>query len=185
MTVKRPWLVLALAVAPGLAAQRPDSGMQDDSARLETLRQEVQQRYNARAHDVLGLSPAQAAKFDSTQERAWGQRRDLMLQRRRINLALQGQMRPGVAANGDSVNRLLDARQRVNESLRHVDDQEDREMAGYLTPVQRAQYQTFRGRFRERMGEALRHQQGGGGGFRGRPGPRQRPGGLPPRRRRP
>lgn len=184
--MKRLGVVLVLCVAPGLVAQRPDSGMQDDSARIESLRQEIQQRYNARAHEVLGLSPAQAAKFDSTQERAWGQRRDLMLQRRRINLGLQGQMRPGVAAQADSVSRLLDARQRVNESLVRVDDQEDREMAGYLTPVQRAQYQTFRGRFRERMGEAIRHQQGAGGGLRGRPGPGRRGGGgVPPRRRRP
>jgi hypothetical protein len=183
MTVKRLWLALVVAAAPSLAAQQPDSGVQDDSARIENLRQEIQQRYSARAHEVLGLSPAQAAKFDTTQERAWAQRRDLMLQRRRINVALQNQMQPGRAANADSVGRLLDARHRVNESLLRVDDQEDREMAGYLTPVQRAQYQTFRGKFRERMGEAMRHQQGGGG-FRGPPGPRQRPG-APPRRRRP
>ncbi len=181
--MKRVWLALLLCGARGLAAQQSDSGMQGDSARMENLRQEIQQRYSARAREVLGLTPAQGAKFDSTQERAWAQRRDLMLERRRINLALEGQMRPGVAARPDSVSRLLDARQRVNESLLRVDDQEDREMTGYLTPVQRAQYQTFRGKFRERMGEAMRH--GGGGGVRGRPGQRQRPGGVPSRRRRP
>jgi len=184
MTVKRLWLALLMCGTARLAAQQPDSGMQDDSTRLETLRQEVQQRYSARAHEVLGLTPAQAAKFDSTQERAWGQRRDLVLQRRQINFALQDQMRPGVAARSDSVSRLLDARQRVNESLRRVDDQEDREMAGYLTPVQRAQYQAFRSHIRERMGEAMRHQQGAGGG-RMRDGARPRPRvqGRPPRRR--
>jgi hypothetical protein len=184
MTMRQLWLALLLCGAARLAAQQPDSGMQDDSARLETLRQEVQQRYKARAHEVLGLTPAQATKFDSTQDRAWGQRRDLMLQRRRINFALQDQMRPGVAARSDSVSRLLDARQRVNESLRRVDDQEDREMAGYLTPVQRARYQSFRGHVRERMGEAMRHQQGGGGGrMRDGARPRPRAQGRPPRRR--
>lgn len=181
--MKQLWLALLMCGTSHLAAQQPDSGMQDDSARLETLRQEVQQRYGARAHEVLGLTPAQAAKFDSTQARAWAQRRDLMLQRRRINVALQGQMRPGVAAKPDSVSRLLDARRQVGESLLRVDDQEDHEMAGYLTPVQRAQYQTFRGKFRERMGEAMRH--GGGAGMRPRPGQRPRAGGVPPRRRRP
>jgi hypothetical protein len=184
MTMKQLWLALLLCGARGIAAQQPDSGMQDDSTRLESLRQEVQQRYSARAHEVLGLSAAQAAKFDSTQGRAWAQRRDLMVQRRRINLAMQDQMRPGVAARPDSVSRLLDGRQRVNESLRRVDDQEDREMSGYLSPVQRAQYQTFRGRFRERMGEALRHQQAGGGArMRAGPRPRPRTQGRPPRRR--
>ncbi len=182
MTVKQLWLALLLCGGRAVGAQQPDSGMQDDSARMENLRQEIQQRYSARAHEVLRLSPAQATQFDTTQERAWAQRRDLMVQRRRINVALQDQMQPGRAADADSVGRLLDARHRVSESLLRVDDQEDREMAGYLTPVQRAQYQTFRGKFRERMGEAIRHQQGGGG-FRGRPGPRQRPG-APARRRR-
>ncbi len=165
MTVKQLWLALLMC----------------GTARLESLRQEFQQRYNARAHELLGLTPAQAAKFDSTQSRAWAQRRDLILQRRRINLALQGQMRPGRPANADSVSRLLDSRRRVNESLRGVDDREDREMEGYLSPVQRAQYQTFRGNVREHMGEAMRHQPG----VRGRPGQRQRPGAVPPRRRRP
>src|SRR5690242_10492402 len=183
MTVKQLWLALLMCGTARLAAQRPDSGMQDDSARLEGLRQEFQQRYSTRAHEVLGLTPAQAAKFDSTQARAWAQRRDLVLQRRQINLAMQDQMRPGRAANADSVSRLLDARQRVNESLRRVDDQEDREMAGYLTPVQRAQYQTYRIKVWERIGEAARH--GGGPGMRQRPGQRPRAGGMPPRRRRP
>ena len=100
--MKQLWLALLMCGTARLAAQQPDSGMQDDSARLESLRQEFQQRYKARAHELLGLTPAQAAKFDSTQSRAWAQRRDLILQRRRINLALQGQMRPGRPANADT-----------------------------------------------------------------------------------
>ena len=184
MTVKQLWLVLLMCGTARLAAQRPDSGMLGDSARLEGLRQEFQERYNGRAHELLGLTPAQAAKFDSTQSRAWAQRRDLMLQRQRINFALQGQMRPGVAAKPDSVSRLLDSRRRVNESLRGVDDQEDREMEGYLTPVQRAQYQTFRVNVRVHMGEAIRHQPAGGGGrMRDGARPRPRAPGRPPRRR--
>ena len=120
MTVKQLWLALVMCGTARLAAQQPDSGMRDDSARLETLRQEVQQRYNARAHEVLGLTPAQAAKFDSTQTRAWAQRRNLILQRRQINVALQDQMRPGVAAKADSVSHLLDARRRAQLFARNA-----------------------------------------------------------------
>jgi len=170
------WFLLVVAVPVGLAAQNPaDSGVASDSVRLESLRQEILDRYRARAHEVLNLGTDQVGRFDSTQAQAWVQRRDLMLQRQRINMALRWQLRPGVAANPDSVSKLLDARHRVSESLFRVDDQEDRDMAGFLTPVQRAQYQEFRQRFRERVAEVLRG---------GRPG-MMRPGMRPGRRLRP
>ena len=156
------WIALSAAAATTLAAQNPgDSGVAADSTQLETLRQEVLERYRTRAHEVLGLNPDQAARFDSAQARAWGQRRPLMLERRRINQALQGQMQPGMAANADSVSKLLDARRRVTQSLFQVDDQEDHELAGFLNPVQRARYQEFRQRFRERIAEAVRNNRGG------------------------
>ncbi len=155
--MRSPWLLSIVALAGALAAQTPsDSGIVSDSLRMESLRQEVLDRYRARAHDALGLSAEQAIRFDSAQAHAWSQRRGLMLERQRINMALRWQMRPGYPANADSVNKLLDARRRVTESLFHVDDQEDRELAGFLNPVQRAQYQEFRQRFRERVAEAQR-----------------------------
>lgn len=156
------WIVLSMAAATTLAAQNPDSGLGPgaDSQHLESLRQEVLDRYRTRAHELLGLTPDQATKFDSAQSHAWAARRQLMVQRRQVNMALQGQMRPGVAANSDSVGKLLDARQRVTQSLFQVDGQEDREMAVFLTPVQRAQYQEFRQRFRERIAEAIRNNRG-------------------------
>lgn len=167
------WFVLVVVLPVGLAAQNPaDSGVASDSVRLESLRQEILDRYRTRAHEVLNLGTDQVSRFDSTQAHAWVQRRDLMLQRQRINMALRWQLRPGVAANPDSVSKLLDARHRVSESLFRVDDQEDRDMVGFLTPVQRAQYQEFRQRFRERVAEVLRS---------GRPG-LMRPGMRPGRR---
>jgi hypothetical protein len=172
------WLALSVAAATTLAAQNPaDSGTTGDSAHLENLRQAVLDRFRTRAHQLLGLSPDQAVKFDSTQSRAWAQRRQYMMDRQRTNMALQDQMRPGVAANPDSVSKLLDARRQVTQSLFKVDDQEDREMAGFLNPVQRAQYQEFRQRFRERIAEAVRNNRGG----MMRPGlrPRMRPGVRP------
>ena len=155
-------MALSMAAATTLAAQNPaDSGMAGDSARLEGLRAEVRDRFRARAHELLGLNADQAVRFDSALSRAWAERTQDMMSRRRINMALQEQMRPGVAANSDSVSKLLDARQRVTQSLFQVDDREDREMAGFLNPVQRAQYQEFRQRFRERIAEAVRNNRGG------------------------
>lgn len=172
------WIVCSMAAATTLAAQQPgDSGMAGDSVRMDSLRQRVLDRFRTRAHEVLKLTPDQAAKFDSVQSNTWAERRQLMMERRRINVALQDQMQPGVAANADSVSRLLDARRQVTEQLFQVDDREDREMAGFLSPVQRAKYQEFRQHFRERIAEAARNN---------RPGmmrPGLRPGFHPPVRR--
>ena len=85
----------------------------------------------------------------------------------------------GVAANGDSVRRLMDARRQNRERLLRIEDDEDREMSVYLTPVQRAQFQMLRSRFLERVNELRQQRQG-----RGRPGVMGRPragGGMRPR----
>ncbi|HKE90810.1 MAG TPA: hypothetical protein VKB45_10755 [Gemmatimonadales bacterium] len=155
------WFAVSMAAATTLTAQNPaDSGVAADSGRLALLRKEIIVRYLARAHEVLGLTPDQAVKFDSTQARAWEQRRQLLVERQQINMAMRDQMRPGMPANPDSVSKLLESRRRVTESLFRVDDQEDREMTAYLNPVQRAQYQEFRQHFRERIAEAVRNRPG-------------------------
>ena len=175
------WIAVAMAAATTLAAQNPDS-MQagPDSQQLDNLRKEVLTRYRTRAHELLGLTPDQASRFDTAQSRAWEQRRQLMMQRREINMALMSQMRPGRQANADSVSKLLDSRRQVSERLFKVDDQEDQEMARFLDPVQRAQYQEFRQRFRERIAEAMRNNRGGMLRPGMRPGvrPGLRPGGM-------
>ena len=78
-------------------------------------------------------------------------RRTLEEDERRYRAALAGQLRPGVAANQDSVARLMDAilevRSRYVESYRD----EMKEMAAYLTPSQRAQYFILRERLLDRV----------------------------------
>jgi hypothetical protein len=72
------------------------------------------------------------------------------LERRR---ALDGQMRPGEPANADSVNRLMDGMRAGRAEMVKIDQDEDREMSGYLTPVQRARFLQMRERLMQRVGE--------------------------------
>src|SRR2546425_3267081 len=62
-------------------------------------------------------------------------------------------MRPGVAANADSVRRLMDGMRAGREQMLKIERDEDREMGGYLNPVQRARYQQLRERFMQRVNE--------------------------------
>ena len=86
------------------------------------------------------------------------------LQRRR---ALENQMQPGIAANSDSVRKLMDGIQAGRAEMLKIEQDQDREMAGYLTPVQRARYQQMRERFMQRVGELRMERREGRGMGRG------------------
>jgi hypothetical protein len=184
--MKRLWLVLSLVLAPGLAAQEPAAPQRPDTAEAERLRAQIEQRFAQRVQEELHLTPDQATKLRASQERFGGQRRALMRQQMDRRMALEDQMQPGVAANADSVRKLMDANQAGRAQMLKIDQDEDREMGGYLTPVQRARYQQMREGLMRRVMEMRAQRRGqmgpgrrGGGGEPGmrprRMRPRQRP----------
>lgn len=178
----RKLLVLSLAVllTPGLAAQQRDSVRQrSDTGEAGRLRAEIEDRFAQRVQQDLKLSPEQTTKLRATQERFGPRRRTLMQQQGERRRALDDQMQPGVAANSDSVRKLMDGIRSGRAEMFKIEQDEDQEMAGYLNPVQRARYQHMRERFIQRVGEMRREGRGigrgRGTGVRGRgPGPRRR-----------
>jgi len=181
--MKRLWLVLSLVLAPGLAAQEPAAPQRPDTAEAERLRAQIEQRFSQRVQEELHLTPDQAAKLRASQEKFGAQRRTLMRQQMERRMALDDQMQPGIAANADSVRKLMDANQAARGQMFKLEQDEDREMSGYLTPVQRARYQQMREGFMRRVAE-MRAQRRGGAGRMGPgmgPGQRARPEGRRPR----
>jgi len=166
-------ILLALTLAVVQQPSSPAPGT--DSAEAGRLRRRIEERFAARVQQELGLTADQATKLRATQERFGERRRTLMRQQMGRRLALQGQMRPGEAADADSVKRLMDGLHAGRGEMLTLDQDEDRDMAGYLTPVQRARYQMMRQRFLERVNE-MREQRRGRMG----PGPRARPEGRRP-----
>ena len=182
--IKRMWWVLMLAAAVPLSAQDPTGGGAEPQDTVESaqLRQQIEQRFHEIVRQRLALTDDQDAKLRATQEKYRTQRQPLFQRQFAVNQALDDQMRPGIAANPDSVRRMMDERQQIRGRLFQVDQDEDREMSGYLTPVQRAQFQMLRGRFIQRISELRQQRQRGGTG--GRPGVMGRPragGGMRPR----
>jgi Spy/CpxP family protein refolding chaperone len=147
--------VLGLLLAPVLAAQQ-DSAALPDSGERERLQQEIERRFGAVVQQQLGLSNDQADRLRATEERFRTRRRVIVRQQLLLRFGLQDQMRPGRAANPDSVRRLMDAMQANRGDLLRLDQEQDREMAGYLTPVQRARYQMLRERLLLRLQEVRR-----------------------------
>ena len=159
----RKYILLSLAVlfAPCLAAQQRDSmSAQSDTAEAGRLRREIERRFSDRVQQDLKLTPDQATKLRATQERFGARRRTLMEQQMTRRRALEGQMQPGVAANSDSVRKLMDGIGAGRAEMVKIEQDEDQEMSGYLTPVQCARYQRMREQFIQRVGEMRREGRG-------------------------
>ncbi len=145
--MRTTWMLgLALLIAAPLGAQ----GL-DNPARAGELRRLVEERFAARVREELALTDAQAARLRETTGTYFRRRRDLEAEERRLREALAGQLRPGVAADQDSVARLTEALMALK--LRYVETYRDelRDLAGFLDPVQRAQFFVLRERLLERV----------------------------------
>jgi hypothetical protein len=150
-------LVLALAVGSRgtVSAQDPDTTRPP----ARELRQRIEERFAQRVQEQLGLTDEQTAKLRTTSREYGDRRRVLETRERELRLALTGQLRPGMAADQDSVARLtralLDLRVDYAKSWR-----EEMNDLSYLTPVQRAQLYVMRDRLLQRVQE-IRDERGG------------------------
>jgi len=184
----RVWVtVLALAVCappPVAQAQQPDSAGVEDPA-VPALRQQIRQRWHEHVRQTLGLTDDQATKVQSTEDRFEQLRVLHRGQIRDINRQLNEELRGGKPNNG-RVNQLIQQRQETRMMLEQLNRDEDKEMAGYLSPPQRVRYQQERVRLQERIAEFVRHRReqarGGGGGQTGPSAPRRGVGGDQGRR---
>lgn len=145
---------LAALLAAPLAAQQP-------TPERGALRQRIQQAFLRRVTEELGLTPTQVSQLRATEQRMFTRRRTLEGETRRLNQALARQLRPGVAANPDSVATLTDSLLSLRVSYARVFQEEEEEMSHYLTPVQRGQYYLLRERLLQRVQEVRKGRRGG------------------------
>jgi len=162
----KAFLVLGLAVilAPGLAAQRDSVRQLTDTGQAEELRMLIEQRFTARVQQELKLTNDQTAKLKDAQQRFGPRRRALMQQQLQRRRALEGQMQPGVAANQDSVRKLMDGLDAARLEMVRIQQEENRELGNFLTPVQQWRYNQMRERLMQRVGEMRRQGRGMGRG---------------------
>jgi hypothetical protein len=169
MTIRTPLMLLALAtlVSPmTLSAQDPGP----DPARAQQLRRELEQRFAARLKEELALTDEQDGRVRAVMATYADRRRVLEGQERTLRQALTQQLRPGVAANADSVGHLVDAISAGRTSYAQLVQAEMKELATVLTPIQRGQLFLLRDRLLQRAMD-LRQQRVQGGRPPGPPGP--------------
>ena len=141
---------VCLAVASPVAAQE----VGEDTGRAGQLRRQIEDRFAARVQEELGLTDQQALKLRETVGIYFVKRRTLEAEERRLRQTLATELRPGVAANKDNVGRLTD--QLLDNKVRYVQTyrEEVHDLAGFLDPVQRAQFLIMRERLLDPVREA-------------------------------
>ena len=172
--------IATLLFATNSASAQARQGQPRDSAgtqRRAALEGQVRQRIAVMVKQRLQLSDAQAQQLQETEGRFELRRRDLMQREQGLRQDLRQQLTPGVAADEQRVASLLDQIMAVHRERVTMTEQEQRDLARFLTPIQRAKYLGLQGELRNRI-EGMR--QGGRAGRPGRAGAGQRPPGRRP-----
>lgn len=137
------------------------------------LEQQFRERAARLAQQRLDLTDPQLEKLEQSNARFAPQLRQLAAQDRDIRTQLRQEMMAGNSANQQRVSDLLDASLRLQKQRIAVVESEQKDLAGFLTPVQRARYIFLQAQFRKRAeelsGQGGRPNQGLGGQRKRRP----------------
>ena len=137
-------LVVLPAIAGTLAAQPP---------RSPALRRELEQRFAAQMREQLQLSNEQETKVRGIMSGFAERRRTMEAEERAMREALNGQLRPGIAADADSVSKLVDGISVARVNYARLVQDEMKELSTVLDPVQRGQLFLMRDRLLQRVQE--------------------------------
>lgn len=127
----------------------------NEPARAAQLRELIEQRFGERLRIELGLTNDQAGRMRIALAGLAARRRVMEHDERLVRQALAAQLRPGIAANPDSVGRLVDALTSQRIAYAQTFRDEMRELGTILTPVQRGQYLMARDRLMQRAQDAI------------------------------
>ena len=144
-------LVLAgSGVAAPAAAQRQPREPSRDRALLE---ERFQQRLGEVLRQRLDLSDEQFRRLREVNQKFEGQRRTLFQSEREVRVGMRKALRDDSTASNDEVARLMDRAIQLQRQRLELLEAEQRELAQFLTPIQRAKYFGFQEQLRRQMEE--------------------------------
>jgi Spy/CpxP family protein refolding chaperone len=140
----------------GAAEARPEAGTNAPGRRQQMERQ-LRQRLWQVTKTQVGLTDAQMTKLGETTQRFDARRRTINQQERAERVALRQQILAGDRADQNRVAASLAHLQELQRQRVELQAEEQRELSGYMTPVQRARFAALQEQVRRRV-EALRRQ---------------------------
>ena len=158
--------LLSVGGAPAhVAAQRAAP----DNPRRAELEQQIRQRMARMLKERVGLDDAQFEKTVAVNRRFDARRRALVEQERDVRIGMRQEVMLEEQANQERVARLLDQAIQVQRLRLQLMEDEQRALAEFLTPVQRAKYMAVQEQIHRALEEMRRPGAGRSPGAR-RPG---------------
>ncbi|HJU89699.1 MAG TPA: Spy/CpxP family protein refolding chaperone [Gemmatimonadaceae bacterium] len=155
------FLVALLAMAATSSSGAQGVGPRGGQRRAE-VEQRVRQQFARVVKERLALTDEQLRQLGETSRKYEARRRLLLEQERDARMGLRQELVAGDdKANQQRVSRLLDQLIAVQRQRIELVEQEQRELASFLTPVQRAKFAAMQEQLRKRMQERARNRQQG------------------------
>lgn len=145
--IRRRLLCFVLVLAtPAFAQDRPA-----DEARRDSLEARVRSRMTQILRTQVQLDDEQLRRLQAHNRRFEGQRRGLLEQERRVRIELRAAIELGDSTQNPKVASLLDRTIQLQRERLELLEAEQRELATFLTPLQRAKLYGVEEQMRRRM----------------------------------
>lgn len=162
-------IVLAQSASPASAQLRqrlPRAGgrqLQGNQQQVGGNRAELERQFQQTLYQMtrrrVGLTDTQMNQLVPVNRRFETQRRDLQRQERQTRLALRDEMRDSTQADQTKISQYLDQLTQLQRQRVELFAQEQRDLAQFMTPLQRARYTALQEQVRRRV-EQMRRRNG-------------------------
>ncbi len=149
------WAGVVAAQPPG---QRGSAGEQVTQERQ--LERRLQERVYAIAKERLELSDGQVTQLQAVTSQLEQERQAVRTEEREIRMALRSELLAGSSASEQRVAELLDRLPRVERRRIDLMESEQRELARFLSPLQRARYFALQDEIRRNLQQMLQRRAG-------------------------
>lgn len=167
--MRRMVALVALAV---LAGGTPAVAQQDAPSAADTAgvapnaetpeRRQLEQQLRLRLGEVvrrqLRLTDQQYEQLQAVNKKYAAPRRDLNQRERYLRLSLRAELQLGDKADQAKVGGYLDQMNEVQQSRLQIFREEQKDLSGFLTPVQRAKYAALQEHLRNRLTQMRQRQ---------------------------
>lgn len=137
-------------------ARQVEPGLELQPNRTQQLQQQIRRSLWRVTKERLGFSDEQMLRLERTSQRYDQQRRALAQQERAQRVTLRSEMLADSAANQSAIAAALDQIHAAQVRRLELQGEEQRELAAFMTPLQRARFTTLQEQVRRRLQELPR-----------------------------
>ena len=122
------------------------------------MERRIRQRFYEVVRQRAGLDDNQMRRLSDVNGKYEPRRRELLQEENQTRRALRAELAPGGKPDDAKVSAGLAKLQDIRRQRLEIDDEEQRDLAGFMTPIQRARYHSLQEQLRRRLEQARQQQ---------------------------